>query len=159
MPKLKAVENRPPMEYIGSLKFPAQKYDLASMPDNERAARDAATMMPWVRLSAFFLCESDEQLEAKVCATADDKGINEWMDMLESIGAALDAKRQDAEMLEAGFTRLLVVIERIIGEAEIKRTYSKPSDGRDGRAHLANIRARLHRRAVWRPRLVTGARS
>lgn len=160
MPKLKAVENRQPMEYIGGLKFPAQKYDLASMPDNERAARDAVTMMPWIRLSAFFLCESDEQLEAKIGATADDKeGMSEWMDMLENIGAALEAKQQDVEMLEAGFTRLLVVIERIIGEAVVNRTYSEPSDGRDDRAYLAKIRARLQQRGVWRPRLVTGAQS
>ena len=148
------------MKYLGALRFSALEYDLTSIPDNERAGRDAAAMMPWIRLSAVFLLESDEELETKVRATADGKGMDDWMGVLEGIGGVLDAKRQDVEMLEAGFTRLLVVIERIIGKAEIKRAYSAapPSDG-EVRACLANIRARLHRKPAWRPRLVTGAAS
>jgi hypothetical protein len=141
------------MEYLGTLKFPAQAYDLASIPDNERAGRDAADMMPWIRLSALFLRDSDEELEAKVRATANNQeGMGEWVGMLESIGAVLDAKQQDVEMLEAGFSRLLVVIERIIGRTEMKRTYSDSSN--DPPADLAKIRARLHNgRVPWRPRL------
>jgi hypothetical protein len=160
MPSPKKRLKQRPMEYVGALKFPAQEYDLASMPDNERAARDAAAMMPWVRLSALFLRQSDQELEAKVRATGGHEGMNEWVETLEGIGAVLDAKRQDAEMLEAGFTRLLVVIERVIGATEMTRTYSEPADqGGDPRAHLANIRARLQGRTPWRPRLVTGGRS
>ena len=78
------------------------------------------------------------------------------MDMLEGIGAVLDAKQQDAKMLEVGFTRLLVVIERVVGRDAIKAAYSKPSDEDDARKHLADIRSRLHRRAPFKPRLVTG---
>jgi hypothetical protein len=141
------------MKYIGGLKFPAQEYDLASIPDNERAARDAASMMPYIRMSAVFLMESDDEIEENVGATSDPEGINQWVDLLEGIGAALDAKRQDAEMLEAGFTRLLVAIERVIGKDAIKAAYSKPSD-EDPRNHLAGIRSRLHCRALFRPRLV-----
>ena len=112
--------------------------------------------MPFIRLSALFLRDTDEGLEAKVRAIGDE-GLAQWMDTLESIGAVLDAKRQDVEMLEAGFTRLLVVMERILGEAEIKRAYGKPSDGDVPAGHLAAIRTRLHRSAVWQPRLVTRA--
>lgn len=145
-----------PMEYVGALKFPAQEYDLTSMPNNERAARDAAAMMPWIRLSALFLRQSDEELEANVRATADTQdGMNEWVETFECIGAALDAKRQDVEMLEAGFRRLCVVIERIVGEAEMKRVYSEPSDGSGSKACLAKARARLYGRGPWQPRLVT----
>jgi hypothetical protein len=144
------------MDYIGGLNFPAQEYDLASIPDNERAGSDAASMMPYVRMSALFLRESDEELEAKVRASGDEPdGLDEWMNLLEGIGAALDAKRQDAEMLEAGFTRLLVVIERVIGKGAIKAAYSEPSD-KDPKKHLAGIRSRLHRRTPFKPRLVTG---
>jgi hypothetical protein len=109
-------------------------------------------------MSALFLRESDGELETKVRASSDPEGLSQWMDLLEEIGAALDAKRQDAEMLEAGFTRLLVVIERVIGATEIKRTYSKPSKA-PPRGHLAAIRARLHKRAPFTPRLATGVRS
>jgi hypothetical protein len=145
------------MESLGGLKFPAQEYDLAGIPDNDRAGRDAASMMPYIRLSAVFLRESDGDLEEKVRATFDPEGMDAWMDLLEGIGDALDAKRQDAEILEAGFTRLLVAIERVLGEPEIKRAYSKPKNV--PRGHLAAIRARLHRRAPFRPRLVTGGQS
>ena len=138
------------MEYMGGLKFPAQKYDLTTIPDNERAAKDAAAMMPWVRMAALFLCQSDEQLEASVRATADEEGMNEWVHILEAIGATLDARRQDADMLEAGFTRLLVVIERIVGKAEIERSYREPSDNI---FNSAEIRSRLRYREGWRPRL------
>ena len=64
------------------------------------------------------------------------------MGVLEGIGGVLDAKRQDVEMLEAGFTRLLVVIERIIGKAEIKRAYSAapPSVARCGHVLQTSVR-------------------
>jgi hypothetical protein len=146
------------MEYIGGLKFPAQEYDLASIPENDRAGRDASSMMPYIRLSAVFLHESDGDMEEKVRATSDPEGMDQWMDLLEGIGAALDAKRQDAEVLEAGFTRLLVAIERVLAEPEIKCAYSKPAN-EEPRGHLAAIRARLHRRAPFRPRLVIGGQS
>ena len=97
-------KRRQPMEYVGGLKFPAQEYDLSSIPDNDRAGRDAAAMMPWVRLAALFLHENDDQLEAKVRASSDAEGMSEWMDMLEGIGAVRDAKQQDAKVLEVGFT-------------------------------------------------------
>ena len=144
------------MEYIGGLKFPAQEYDLASIPNNERAGKDAAAMMPYIRMAALFLHESDEELEAKVRGS----DISEHMDLLEGIGAALDAKRQDAGMLEAGFTRLLVVIERVLGEETVRATYSKPDEEIDKRKHLAGIRARLHRgKRPFKPHLVTGGQS
>ena len=40
------------MEYLGRLKFQAAEYDLTSIPDNDRAARDAASMMVYIRVSA-----------------------------------------------------------------------------------------------------------
>lgn len=141
-----------PMEYLGGLKFPAQHYDLKSIPNNDRAAKDAASMMPYIRISALFLLESDDDLEAKVRGS----DIGEHMDMLEGIGAALDAKRQDCGMLEAGFTRLLVVIERVLGEDAIREAYSKPMSKSDQRAHLAGIRARLHTgKRPFKPHLTT----
>jgi len=108
------------MEYLGGSKFQAEEYDLASIPDNDRAAADAASMMFYIRMSALFLRESDEELEAKV--RADDS--NDWIDMLEGIGAALSAKKQDVGILEAGFTRLLAVLERIEGKKAIDAAYS-----------------------------------
>lgn len=146
--------DREPMEYIGGLKFPAQEYDLTSIPDNKRAARDAAAMMPYIRMSALFLLESDEDLEAKVRAS----DLGEYMNLLEEIGAVLDAKRQDCEMLEAGFTRLCVVMERVIGEAEITKPEKKMTD-HEARQNLLAIRARLFNRkdgGAFKPRLVTG---
>ncbi len=146
------------MEYLGSLKFPAQQYDLSSIPNNDRAAQDAAAMMPFVRMAAVFLLESDETMETNVRASSDDAdGMNQWMELLEGIGAALDAKRQDAEMLEAGFTRLLVTIERVIGEEAVMEAYSKPLTD-DPKKHLAGIRQRLHsrRNKPFKARLVTG---
>jgi hypothetical protein len=101
------------MEYLGGLKFQAQEYDLASIPDNDRAAADAASMMFYIRMSALLLHKSDEELEAWV--RADDDPDN-WMNLLEGIVAALAAKRQDVKMLEAGCTRLQVVLERIYRE-------------------------------------------
>src|SRR5688572_9905551 len=98
------------MEYIGGLTFPAQQYDLASIPDNGRAGSDAASMMPYIRMSAVFLLESDADMEEKVRATSDPEGMNQWMELLEGIGAALDAKRQDAEMLEAGLSAITYCI-------------------------------------------------
>jgi hypothetical protein len=142
------------MEYIGALKFPAQEYDLSSISDNKRAASDAAAMMPYIRMSALFLLENDEDLEAKIRAS----GLGGYVDLLEGIGAALDAKRQDCEMLEAGFTRLLVVMERMIGEAEITKPKSKPTDHEVCQQLLA-CRARLFNRkgsGAFKPLLVTG---
>ena len=144
------------MEYLGGLTFPAQEYDLASIPNNERAAQDAAAMMPYIRMAALLLHESDEELEAKVRSS----DIGEHMDLLEGIGAALDAKQQDAGMLEAGFTRLLVVIERVLGEKTVRAAYREPDKKIDKRAHLAGIRARLHRGTrPFKPHLVTGGRT
>ena len=97
------------MEYLGGLKFQAQDYDLASIPDNDRAAAAAASMMFYMRMAALFLRESDAELEAKVRAS---DGPDEWITLLEGIVTALDAKRQDVELLEAGYLRLLVVLER-----------------------------------------------
>ena len=113
------------MEYLGGSKFQAEEYDLASIPDNDRAAADAASMMFYIRMSALFLRESDEELEAKV--RADDDPTTDWIDMLEGIGAALASKKQDVGILEAGFTRLLAVLERIEGKEAIDAAYS----GRD----------------------------
>jgi hypothetical protein len=37
------------MEYLGGHKFAAQDYDLHCIPNNERAGRHAAAMMPYIR--------------------------------------------------------------------------------------------------------------
>ena len=96
------------IKYLGARKFPAQQYDLDSIPDNDRAGRDASSMMPHIRTSALFLRDSDGELEPKVRACGDDaERLDEWMNLLEGIGDALGAKRQDVEVLEAGFNRLL----------------------------------------------------
>ncbi len=98
------------LKYLGALKFQPQEYDLASIPDNDRAAADAASMMFYIRMSALLLREGDEELEAKV---RHDDNPDHWITLLEGITAALAAKRQDAKMLEAGATRLQVVLERV----------------------------------------------
>jgi hypothetical protein len=97
------------MEYVGGLKFQAQDYDLASIPDNDRAAADAASMMFYIRMSAILLHQSDEELEAKVRA---DNNPADWVSLLEGMVAALTAKRQDVKVLEAGSARLQIVLER-----------------------------------------------
>ena len=141
------------MEYLGGLSFPAQDYDLHSIPNNERAGRDAAAMMPYIRMCALFLHQTDEELETNVRASGDEpEGLDQWVSMLEGIGAALDAKRQDAGLLEAGFTRLLVVLERLHGEDNLKAIQP---DEDASRKFVADARQRLHRPgALFKPRLV-----
>jgi hypothetical protein len=116
------------MEYLGALKFQAQEYDLASIPDNDRAAADAADMMFFIRMSALLIRDGDEALEAKVRA---DAKPDDWISLLEGIVNALNAKRQDVEMLEAGVTRLQVVLERVVGpeSGDADAVPSGPAEG------------------------------
>lgn len=139
------------MEYIGALKFEAEDFDLTSLPDNKRAARDAAAIMPYIRMSALLLRQSDEELEASVRIS----DLGRYMDLAEEIGAALDAKRQDCGILEAGFTRLLVVIERVLAEEAVCTEYHAEKEVVP-HSHLAGIRARLHSgKRPFKPHLVT----
>jgi hypothetical protein len=56
MPKRKAQ-----LEYVGHLKFLAQQYDLTTIPDNETAMKDAAAIMPLLRLAANLLTDESSR--------------------------------------------------------------------------------------------------
>jgi hypothetical protein len=111
------------LEYVGGLSFPAQPFDLASIPDNDYAADKAAEAMPYIRMCALLLRDSDTALEQKI--RNDPDGVRDWVELAEGIVAALQAKRQDCKILDAGFNRLTVVLERIIGKDKIEAEYGR----------------------------------
>ena len=109
------------IEYVGSVKFAAQKYDLKSLPTNERAAQDAAAIMPLMRMAAVFINDSDKGMEKKIREGGD---LGPWLDLLEQLVDAAQHKKQDYDLLNAGSMRLQVVLERIVGKKEMKQTYA-----------------------------------
>ena len=110
--------NNGQLEYVGDLKFEAQDYDLKSIPTNKEAAKAAAEMMPWMRTAALMLSVGDDELSALV-----EGGPEEFMEMCEGIASAHTAKKSEADLLQAGYCRLIVALERGVGKDEINRFY------------------------------------
>ena len=109
------------MKYIGNLKFDAQQYDLASIPDNETAKKDAEAIMPLIRVAAVLLNDSDKGLAKKIREGGE---LDPWLDLLEGLLAAAQHKKQEYDLLNAGYIRLQVVLERIVGKNTVERCYS-----------------------------------
>jgi hypothetical protein len=115
-------DNNGPIEYIGHLKFEAQEYDLKSLPTNERAAQDAADIMPLIRTAAVTLLKSADELEA---IAREPGGVELQLDLIERLQPALDHKQQEVDILNAAIARLIVACERVIGEDVLKPEYER----------------------------------
>jgi hypothetical protein len=111
------------MEYVGNLKFDPSPYDLASLPDNETAMKDAAAIMPLLRIAAVLVGDSDRGLAKKIRRSDD---LETWMGLLEQLVAAREHKKQEYDLLSAGYVRLQVVLERVVGKRQIERTFARP---------------------------------
>lgn len=115
MPKTKRIA------YVGGLKFAAQQYDLASIPDNERAKKDAAAIIPLIRLAAVLVRDNDRGMTKKI---RDSGELNIWVDLLEQLLAAAQHKKQEYDLLKAGYVRLQIALERVVGKRKINATFA-----------------------------------
>jgi hypothetical protein len=116
MPKKKRIE------YVGHLRFGGQHYDLGSIPDNETAMKDAASIMPLIRIAAVLLTDDDKGMTKKIRESGD---VNVWVRLLEQLLAAAEHKKREYDLLNAGYIRLQIALERVVGKRKMEATFAK----------------------------------
>ena len=78
--------------------------------------------MPVIRLAALLTHYSDVELEKIV-----RENVDEHMNLAEKFVAAFKPKEQEVQLLNMGYARLQIVLERIVGKDAMDATGGKPA--------------------------------
>ena len=58
------------------------------------------------------------------CTQRDSGDLNVWIDLLEQLLAAAQHKKQEYDLLNAGYMRLQIALERVVGKRTIEATFA-----------------------------------
>jgi hypothetical protein len=98
---------------IAHMTFEPVPFDFDSIPSNEEAAELAARAMPVFRMAALMTRFGDKELEQ---FARQEPEAN--LELLECIASQMKATKNHLRILELGFTRLSVALERYANDQE-----------------------------------------